>query len=197
MPTPTLIDEALPAYDVAERHATDVAAPPERVWAAGRALDLRGSPLIRVLFALRSLPGLFSRRRAGGAGLGLDRAGLERSGFVVLGERENEELLLGLVGRFWTPTGGIVRVGAGEWRDWERPGYAKAAWNFTLAPLPDGRTRLVTETRVRCTDEASRRSFLRYWRVVGPFSGLIRREMLRGIRKSASFAEPAGGNRSA
>ncbi|HEX2092193.1 MAG TPA: hypothetical protein VHG28_07305, partial [Longimicrobiaceae bacterium] len=85
-----------------------------------------------------------------------------------------------------TLSGGIVRVGAEEWRAWERPGYARAAWNFTVAPNADGTVHLATETRVRCTDAASRRRFLRYWRVVGPFSGWIRREMLQAVRKAAT-----------
>jgi len=188
----SLLDAFLPTYDAAERHSTDVHALPVRVYAAVRALDVRGSPLIRTLFFLRCIPGALANprqawaaRRAGNPGLGLTLDGLLRSGFVLLGERPEREMVLGLVGQFWRPVGGIVRVPAEEWTAWERPGYAKAAWNFTLAPGPEGAVRLATETRVRCTDAESRRKFLRYWRLVGPFSGLIRREMLRGIRGAA------------
>jgi hypothetical protein len=45
----------------------------------------------------------------------------------------------------------------------------------------DGRLR--TETRVLLTDEASRRAFARYWLVVKPFSGLIRRRWLALARE--------------
>lgn len=190
--SPLLIDAFLPHFDVTASYATHVAAPPERAWAAVRALEMRGSPLVRGLFLLRSLPALLAHprrtlaaRREGNRGLGLTMDQLLRGGFTLLGERPGEELLLGLVGRFWRADGGIVRVAAEEWRGWERPGYAKAAWNFTLAPGADGTVRLATETRVRCTDEASRRRFLRYWRLVGPFSGLIRHDMLRSIRRAA------------
>lgn len=189
--SPLLIDAFLPAYDVAASYAIGVAAPPERVWAAVRALEMRGSPLVRGLFLLRSLPALLVHprrtlaRRGERRGLGLTLDDLLRGGFTLLGERPGEELLLGLVGRFWRADGGIVRVAAGEWREWERPGYARAAWSFTLAPGADGGVRLATETRVRCTDAASRRRFLRYWRLVGPFSGLIRRDMLRSVRRAA------------
>ena len=61
---------------------------------------------------------------------------------------------------------------------------AVAAWNFTVLPTDEG-SLLATETRVRCTDDAARRSFARYWRVVRPFSGLIRTEALRAIRRTA------------
>jgi hypothetical protein len=42
-----------------------------------------------------------------------------------------------------------------------------------------GGTLLSTETRVSATNSTARRAFRGYWRVVGPFSGLIRRRWLR------------------
>jgi hypothetical protein len=192
----TLLDAWMPAWDEVERHSTVVRAPAERVYATARKLDVGRSPVIRSLLALRSLPSLLSRRResgrgeprGGGSGMSLDR--LVASGFVVLDERPSEELLLGLVGRFWTADGGCVRVTPDEFRAFDRPGYARAAWNFSLAPEPGG-VRLATETRVLCTDDEARRSFRRYWRFIGPFSGLIRREMLRALRLAAE-SEDAG-----
>jgi len=181
-----LIDEWMPVWDAVERHETRIRAPREAVWPAVRTLDLARSPVIAVLFALRSLPGLLSRgprRKA----LGTTMDGLLRNGFVLLGERSGEELLLGLAGRFWRPSGGVVRLTADQLRTFDRPGHAVATWDFTLAEDGDG-VRLATEPRVRCTDEASRRSFRRYWTVVGPFSALIRREMLRSIRRAAESA---------
>jgi hypothetical protein len=44
---------------------------------------------------------------------------------------------------------------------------------------------LSTETRVACYGNAARRKFLLYWRVVEPFSGLIRWSLLRGVRRAA------------
>jgi hypothetical protein len=186
-----LIDQWMPAYDAVERHSTLVDASVERVWAAAQSLDLSRSPIVRVLFALRSLGGIFAPRRKERA-LGTTLEGLKANGFVVLDEKPGEELLLGLVGRFWRIDGGIVRVTAEEFRAFHRPGYATATWNFTLAPEA-GRMRLATETRVRCTDDASRRAFLRYWRLVGPFSGLIRMEMLRTLRRAAEHPTPSAG----
>ncbi len=45
---------------------------------------------------------------------------------------------------------------------------------------------LSTETRVQLTDARSRRSFRRYWLVVRPFSGLVRRAWLRAIARRAT-----------
>jgi hypothetical protein len=184
-----LIDEWMPVWDVVERHETRIRAPREAVWQTVRTLDFTRSPIIGALFALRSLPGLLSGRARKRA-LGTTMDGLLRNGFVLLGERPGEELLIGVVGRFWRPSGDIVRLTADEVRAFDRPGYAIGTWDFTLADDGDA-IRLATETRVRCTDEASRRSFRRYWTVVGPFSALIRREMLRSIRNAAESASPA------
>ena len=67
----------------------------------------------------------------------------------------------------------------------DQPGYAKVVWSFRLEATGDGRTQLWTETRVRCLDPDSERRFRRYWRVGGPFSGLIRLAMLRAVKREA------------
>ena len=38
-----------------------------------------------------------------------------------------------------------------------------------------------TEKRIEAVDDAGRRAFLRYWRIVGPFSAVIRRRWLKQI----------------
>jgi hypothetical protein len=179
-----LIDDFMPQSQFAERHAVRVAAPPERAWEAVRALDMGGSPVVRALMGLRSLPALLGGRKTRGKALGTNMDTLLRSGFVLLAERPPREIVLGLAGRFWTPTGGLTRVEPAEFRAYDGPGLALAAWNFTILPTDEG-SLVATETRVRCTDEASRRSFARYWRVIRPFSGLIRREALRAVRRAA------------
>ncbi|HEY0037623.1 MAG TPA: hypothetical protein VGB66_13090 [Longimicrobium sp.] len=185
----SLIDRWMPQAEFSEFHATDVAAPPERAWAAVRELDLGRSWLVRSLFALRSLPALLTRRpERGERALGTTMDRLLDSGFVLLQEDAPREIVLGLVGRFWTPAGGIVRVTPDEFRAFDRPGMAMAAWNFTVQPTPGG-CRVATETRVRCTDARARRSFALYWRFVQPFSGLIRMEALRAIRRAAESTD--------
>jgi hypothetical protein len=47
---------------------------------------------------------------------------------------------------------------------------------------------LVTDVRVRCTDDEARRSFQRYWTAVGPFVTAMGRPVLRLIRKEAERA---------
>jgi hypothetical protein len=178
-----LIDDFLPAYDVAERHQIDIHASLAEVHAAVRHLDLSGSVLIRWLFRWRGLPALLSSRRQSPAGLGLTLNGLLKTGFILLGEKPPQELVLGLVGKFWTSSGCLQRLNAVEFQNFAAPGFAKAVWNFSLAPQSNGRTKLCTETRVLCTDTMSRRRFRFYWLFIRPFSGLIRMEALRAIKR--------------
>ena len=189
------IDDVLPRAEFAERHATHVNAPPQRAWTAVRGMDAGRSPIVRALLALRALPTLLARGRStdgGGRGMTIDR--LLEGGFVLLAEDEPRELVLGLVGRFWTPGGGIVRVAPDAFASFDKPGYAVAAWNFTILPAADG-SLVATETRIRCTDDDARRRFRRYWRLVRPFSGWTRREMLRIIRNDAESNVPGAEGR--
>jgi hypothetical protein len=184
-----LIDEALPAFDDFERHEIEVGAAPARVYLAVRRLDLSASVPVRALFLVRGLPALLSRLPLPVRGLGLSLDDLLASGFVLLAERPDVEIVLGLVGRFWTPTGGIRRVTPAEFASFAEPGYAKVAWSFAIEPLASERVRLTTETRIRCLDQASRRKFHLYWLFIRPFSGIVRREMLRAVKRAAESGE--------
>jgi hypothetical protein len=178
-----LIDDFLPDYDVRERHRAKVRAPIDKVYAEVRRLDISRAKLSMFLFRLRGIPAPVSARSR------FSLNDLLKMRFILLGERPNEELLLGLVGRFWTPSGGLLRLDAEGFRGFKEPGYAKAVWNFTLAKRPDGAVRLGTETRVYCLDETSRRRFRLYWLFVGAFSGLIRREVLLTVKRNAESSQ--------
>ena len=171
-------DDFLPAYDVVMRHAVSVPASAPAVWAALHRADFGGAWYVRALLMLRGL------RRPTSVRLTLDR--LVDGGFIPLGERAGREVALGLVGRFWTPSGGRVTVKPDAFRDFAEPGNAKVVWTFAVESLGMGTTRLVTETRVQCLDAASRRRFRLYWLVVRPFSGLIRHAMLGAVAREAT-----------
>jgi hypothetical protein len=181
-----LLDQALPKYEFAERHHTHVAAPPERALAAAKEATPAEMRLVGTLFALRSLPALLTR----GAGLPADRtrsltAQMVEFGFVPLAEDERE-VVLGFVGQPWRLAGGSMpHLGtARAWLDFAEHGYIKAAMNFWAVPDGPG-TRLKTETRIHATDSVSHRRFARYWRVIRPGSGLIRRSWLAAAKRRA------------
>ena len=186
---PALIDELLPQFDEFERHERLVHAAPSAVYASLRRVDLLSSRTIRWLILLRGAPGALrqwsrkARRPSRPRMLTLSQM-LER-GFVLLGERPGRELALGVVGRFWTLGGERVTLDADGFAAFDRPGYAKVVWDFRLIPEGDT-TRLSTETRIRCLDAESRRRFRRYWRVIRPFSGLIRLALLRAVAREAT-----------
>lgn len=187
----------MPRYDVVERHRTFVRATPERVFSAIREADLSGGPVTRSLLLVRTVPAaiiaflrspaaaraeLLERRRTrAGARL----ADFERAGFHVIAERTSDELVIGLLGRFWTPRGSLAKsVSSADFRAAPPAGQALAGWNFTVVTREKGRCELRTETRVLCAPDARAR-FRLYWLIVRPGSGLIRRAMLRSIRQHA------------
>ena len=178
----------MPACDVSEFHQTTVRAPIQKVYDALWTADLGESPIVRLLLWLRGLRTIFT---AGSDNRNppLNLAAILKGGFVLLGESPPNEIALGVVGRFWTLSGDRCRLDADQFRAFDRRGYAKAVWNFSLVEEEAGITRIATETRVRCLDEASRRRFRAYWAFIAPFSGLIRRSALRTIRKTVESSE--------
>jgi hypothetical protein len=137
-------------------------------------------PVMRALMRVRS---------AGRLRLGPERPILKdmaRLGFTMLA-RTGNQLVVAAVGRPWSPAGG--RRGpklvdqpdpARFFVEFSAPGWVKMITNFRVAA-----GELATETRVLLTDDRSRRAFRRYWLVIRPFSGLIRRRWLAAIARRA------------
>lgn len=62
-----------------------------------------------------------------------------------MAERATDELVIGLLGRFWTPRGALCAdVSAETFRAGPPVGQALAGWNFTVAMRPDGSSELHT-----------------------------------------------------
>lgn len=164
------LDRVLPEWHFRERHTTRVDAVPERVFAAVREVTLAEMGVFRVLAWLR------------GIRVPVDRPVVEvavtGSTWRVLADQPRQELVLGAIGQPWRLRGGESPTD--DFAEFDSAGYAKMAINWRL----EGTT-LSTETRVFLTDAASRTSFRRYWLVIRPFSGLIRRVWLRAIRRRA------------
>lgn len=181
------MERSVPAPAVVSRHSMRVRASPERTFDALRDTDFNGSWIVRLLFALRSLPSALGRRDVNRRGLGLTLRALEKQGFIVLEELPPTRLVYGLLGQFWTPSGNIQRVTAAGFHAFDDPTFAKAEWSFEIQPSAGGSI-VSTQTSVRIGAAAQQRIFRLYWLFVGPFSGLIRLEMLRAIAKRAEAA---------
>ena len=174
----TLI-EVMPHYDVREYHQTIINASREEVYRVMKTMDFRASRIVRTLLWIRS---------GGRAAKSVTLEDFWRRGFLLLSDAPNDEVLLGLVGRFWTPTGSLLDISPAQFVSFEDPSYAKTAFNFQLRDHPSG-TLLTTETRVKCFRNPERICFLGYWTVIRPFSGLIRKEMLRQIKAACELQD--------
>lgn len=183
----TLLHELIPTYEVASKHTIWVAADPARVYEAARSADLGRPWPVRLLMALRAGPAQVAAILLGRPGTRASTDGqpsIRPVAFTLVAETPGEEFVLGIMGRFWTPTGGLVRASAEQMRQPPPAGLAQGFWNFRVEPSGSG-TALSTETRVRCGDSATARRFVRYWRVIRPGSALIRGSVLRHIRTQA------------
>jgi|SRR5262245_50375994 len=181
-----LIDSFAPQPDWSEVHSILIRASRQTVYEALHTADLAESAMVKLLLLLRSTPGIMARGfRALPGNQKITLLTLMDSGFGLLAEQPPEEIVLGVTGRFWRPTGNVspfVRA------DFDRPvpaGFARGVWNFSVKEAGPGRTILRTETRVTCGDAASRRKFLGYWLIIRPVSGLVRLIMLRSVRRIA------------
>jgi hypothetical protein len=158
-------------------HATD-----EKTYAALKRANFSDLRIVRSLMRLR--------------GYRIDRGRIpeseeqegSRGSFLELAAVPRREVVLGVAGRFWRLDGGIVRgITPVAFADFRREGYAKAVWSFALAPAVGG-TQLSTETRVQTFGRTPTLKFRAYWLLVGPFSGLIRKAMLREVKRMAEQA---------
>jgi hypothetical protein len=176
-----VLDDFLPRYDVNEVHSVTVGAPPTAVMDAIRELTPGEVPLLVALMAMRRAPALLRGWRPRVNQRLLD--GMRETGFTTLRESD-DELALGIVGRFWRLDSGLRPVEASQFAGFTEPGWAKGAMNFEVQEV-GRRTLVTTETRVATTDAGARRNFKLYWRVIGPWSALIRVVWLRAIRRRA------------
>jgi hypothetical protein len=189
---PTRIDEFLPEFQFGEFHERLVRATPERIFRAIHDVTAGEIRLFRPLTWIRS-PRMPWRKAPDSI---LNPAEKEpildtalRSGFVLLAEEREREVVLGtLVAR---PRGSRVTLPsdaaeiARRFEALSAPGYAKAAMNFRVEPRTDGSCRVTTETRVYATDPKTARRFATYWRFILPGSSLLRVTWLSAIAARA------------
>jgi len=173
----SLLDDVMPDYAVHEVHSLWVPAGQGEAYDATRAVTASEVRLFGPLMWLRTL-GRSKRVFDPHAPL-LEE--MVKIGFTPLAERPGEEIVIGAIGRFWSPTGNRP-TGSPDFATFSEPGYARAAVNFRVTPEGDG-SRITTETRIIGTDAEATRKFRRYWLVVRPGSGAIRRSWLQAIRR--------------
>ncbi len=169
-----LQDKYLPEYDVITSHSINLFGKHATPLSLLERIDVSQSFLIRCLYRLRGIKA------------GKDITGSLREKFIEL-ERDGErEIIFGLVGQFWKPGGNIQVMSAGEFMRFNEEGFLKATWNFKTTARRESEVVVETETRVKCFGKEARRRFMLYWFFVKPFSGVIRKEILRLLKKNAT-----------
>ena len=178
--TPTqhfLIDEVLPQYDVSASYSTRVSATAERIYSVLQ----HGFPigmLTRLLFKIRDIPRLIRGKTADGE--------VPDNPFLKLKQLENREIVVGIIGQFWRPVPQpVVLHSLEDFLSFRKDGFCKAAMTLRIQEEMVGVCTVTTETRVIGYGDGARSRFREYWGLIGPFSGLIRKEMLRKIKKQA------------
>ncbi len=179
----TRLDAFMPEYHFHERHEIVIHAPADRVRSALDGLTWADISVMETLGRIRNVV-LGGSTKGGGLPRTpiMDSVKNPRSGFFPLADTPRE-FVFGLAGRPWDNA--AIRLTAAEFRDWKTPGSVKVAANFLIEDAGDGWSRLVTETRIVGCDRVSRKKMARYWALVYPGSGMVRRSLLEAIRAHA------------
>lgn len=169
-----VLDAYLPAYDRREVHRRRCTDAPSALGAVREVTpgEIRGFGVLMGVRLLAASAGV------GGHSDSVWEIGL-RTGFRVFDESSGV-LIGGAIGQFWRLRGGTWATfeGVDGFRAFDRPGFVKTVIGFWV----DGDD-LVTETRVVGTDPLSARRMARYWLLIRPGSGFIRRGWLRAANK--------------
>lgn len=195
-----LVDELMPVYDVSDEVATVVDADVTTTWDALMRVDLievgRKRPIVGLLGALRMLPDLVSHLLHGEALPAppqhlrlrdLADIPLGQGGWVLLDQRDEDEIALGLIGKFWRPVIEFPAVSSpARFADFAEPGFAKTIYALSVRALDDQRTLLKGVMRTATTDAHARHWFRRYWTLgVGSGAHLLVNGLLDVTRELA------------
>lgn len=180
------LDDWMPRWQVAELHSLEVAAPPDKVFAAIRAVRADEILLFRTLIALRRCGqsgGPESVLNAPEEKPLLDVA--TQTTFVLLEEEPPRELVVGTVIAAPPDARLAGRLTPALFRETLPAGFVLATMNFAVLPNDRGGSTVSTETRIHANSAPALRQFGVYWRLIHPGSDIIRRMWLRAIKQRA------------
>jgi hypothetical protein len=147
-------------------HTIEIAVSPERALRLALDTPAAADPVSALLLRARGMrPG------------SLTLEGFLRRSFTVV-EETPTRFVAGASGTPWRPLARLRPPGE------LAAGRVRMRFELRAEPSPTG-SRLVTETSVTAADDRARRAFRRYWRVIGPFSSLLRRRWLAAAARRA------------
>jgi hypothetical protein len=186
-----LLDDIMPVWDATRIEHRVIPGARAAVYDATLAVDLldvpRRNAAVRAAFAVRAGAERVVQAVRGAAPEPdaeppptLRLGDLEDHGeWLRLGARPGEEFAFGALGRFWAGRTEWEDVTAEQFAAFDTPGVAKIAANLSFRDYGAAQTLVSYEARTVANDPASRAQFLRYWRVVDPFVGVVMRGTLR------------------
>jgi hypothetical protein len=177
----TLLDDIMPEYQFFERHSARIHARSELVMQAIRQSTFGD---MKFLITLLKIRGAALRIHDSGDFLQDKRVldAFSESGYLS-GGSEHEIVMFGV----WNARANRrpeVRTSQ-EFTAYREQGAVKMAYDFNVEDRGGGWSTISTETRVLALDDVTRRGMGRYWRLIVPGSGLLRRQWLEGIQKRA------------
>ena len=179
----TRLDEIMPEYQFSERHTISIHAQLEQVMQAIRESTFGD---MRSLQSLLKVRGVFERGGSHDTSVfAQDKRILDAfaaSGYIS-GGNDHEILMVG--GPDMRARRPLEFHTLQEFADYRQPGAIKMAFDFDVQQAGTGWCRVTAETRVLALDDSTRRGMGRYWRLILPGSGLLRRQWLDGIKTRA------------
>jgi hypothetical protein len=186
-----LLDDSMPVWDATRIEHRVIPGSRAAVYDTALAVDLldvpRRNAAVRAVFAVRAGGERVVQAVRGGEASpepepppALRLGDMDDHGeWVCLGARPGEEVVFGALGRFWAGRTAWEDVTAAQFVEFATPGFAKIAANLSFRDYGAAQTLVSYEARTVATDAASRAQFLRYWRVVDAFVGVVMRGTLR------------------
>ncbi len=176
------LDDIMPEYSGSERHSVRIHARPAQIMQGVRQStfgDMKSmTTLLRVRAAVLRIPyhdtGDLQNKRM------VDS--FAATGYLL--DESEHEIVMFRVGNVRAARPPEMRT-LQEFADYREPGGVKMAFDFNVEDAGGGWSTLTTETRVVGVDNLSSGPGTRYWRLILPGSGLLRRQWLDGIKTRA------------
>jgi hypothetical protein len=177
----TRLDDVMPEYQFYERHSARIHARPEQVMQSVRQSTFGDMKSLVTLLKIRA-----AALRIHETGDSLhDKRVLDaflESGYLFGGS--DQEVVMAGAWNARAKRRPDVRT-LQDFADYREQGAIKMAYDFIVEDAGGGWSTITTETRVLALDDLTRRGMGRYWRLIVPGSGLLRRQWLEGIKKRA------------
>ena len=192
-----LIDRLMPEFDATRIEHRVIDGTLAEVYRAVMEADFvkawKSNDVVRALFAVRTQAEHLVMRLQGNQPKAYEEPAslrladmTEHGEWVRLGENEPHEFAFGAIGRFASGETGWRDTDASEFTSFREPGWSRIACNFSLRPYGADRTLVTYESRTQANDPGSRRTFLRYWRLVRTGVGIVMRAQLAVLAEEAA-----------